>query len=99
MKVCIFLYQTFFFLRTLICQLNRPLKEVWDEKKRVSNTVCYNTLTVGYTVSTKQTDCFGGGSQHGVAGGDNFNDSGLLMLARLKKTGLMFMERRVAKLC
>lgn len=27
----------------------------------------------------------GGVSQHGVAGGDNFNDSGLLMLARLKK--------------
>lgn len=59
MKVCIFLYQTFFFPKN---------------------------VNVGYTVSTKQTDCFGGGvSQHGVAGGDNFNDSGLLMLARLKK--------------
>lgn len=60
MKVCIFCIKHFSSQRTLICQVNRPLKEVWDEKKGVSNTVCYNTLTVGYTVSTKQTDCFEG---------------------------------------
>lgn len=48
-----FLYQmlTFFFLA------NRPSKEVW-KKEKVSNTVCYNRLIVGYTVSTKLTDWF-----------------------------------------
>lgn len=54
------------------------------KKEKVFNTVCYNRLIVGYTVSTKLI----GFSHHGVARGNDCSDSGLLMLAELRLVGV-----------
>lgn len=68
----------FFLAKNINVSVKLPFKK-GVKKEKVFNTVCYNRLIVGYTVSTKLI----GFSHHGVAGGNDCSNSGPLMSPEL----------------